>query len=140
MIEPMGEHSISIGRRRLTFFGFSTHGFRRNSSYGEVFGSNLNWAWKADQGKSITGFVYFSLDGHSSSCFDRFSGKTLGGSSAINGAAWTRGLNSSYDAWSSLLEPAEASVGWNWQNLWGYMKKVRIFSPLTILSPLTRLY
>jgi choline dehydrogenase-like flavoprotein len=52
------------------------------------------------------------------------SGKTLGGSTSINGAAYTRGLNAQYDAWSSLLEPSEAGVGWNWQNLWSYMKKV----------------
>ena len=54
-----------------------------------------------------------------------FSGKTLGGSTSINGAAYTRGLNAQYDAWSSLLETSEASVGWNWQNLWTYMKKAR---------------
>jgi choline dehydrogenase-like flavoprotein len=52
------------------------------------------------------------------------SGKTLGGSSSINGGHYTRGLNAQYDAWSSLLETSEASVGWNWQNLFGYMKKV----------------
>lgn len=53
------------------------------------------------------------------------SGRTLGGSSSINGGHWTRGLAAQYDAWSNLLETSEASVGWNWQNLWGYMKKVR---------------
>jgi choline dehydrogenase-like flavoprotein len=79
--------------------------------YGEVFGSNLDWHYKADQGKAIT------------------AGKTLGGGSAINGAAWTRGLNASYDAWSDLLESSEASVGWNWSNLWEYMKKAEGFSP-----------
>ena len=52
------------------------------------------------------------------------SGKTLGGSSAINGAAWTRGLAAQYDAWSQLLETSEASLNWNWDNLFGYMKKV----------------
>lgn len=54
------------------------------------------------------------------------SGKTLGGSTSINGGHWTRGLAAQYDSWSDLLETSEASVGWNWQNLWGYMKKVRI--------------
>ena len=52
------------------------------------------------------------------------SGKTLGGSSAINGAAWTRGLAAQYDAWSQLLETSEESLNWNWDNLFGYMKKV----------------
>ncbi len=52
------------------------------------------------------------------------SGKTLGGSSSINGGHWTRGLNAQYDAWSSLLEDSEASVGWNWDGIFSYMKKV----------------
>ncbi|KAF8154930.1 hypothetical protein B0H34DRAFT_783908 [Crassisporium funariophilum] len=78
--------------------------------YGEAFNSELTWSWPADQGKSILG------------------GKTLGGSSSINGAAYTRGLNAQYDAWSTLLEPSEAGVGWNWQGLWGYMKKSETFS------------
>ena len=51
-------------------------------------------------------------------------GKTLGGSTSINGGAWTRGLAAQYDAWSNLLEPEEASVGWNWDSLFAYMKKV----------------
>ena len=38
------------------------------------------------------------------------SGKTLGGSSSINGGAWTRGLAAQYDAWSSLLETSEAQA------------------------------
>ncbi|KAI0653796.1 alcohol oxidase [Cubamyces menziesii] len=79
--------------------------------YGDAFDGPLDWAWKADQGKIIRG------------------GKTLGGSSSINGAAWTRGLNAQYDAWSTLLEPDEASVGWNWDGLFSYMKKAETFSP-----------
>ncbi|KAI8969674.1 alcohol oxidase [Trametes punicea] len=78
--------------------------------YSEAFGGPLDWAWGADQGKVIHG------------------GKTLGGSSSINGAAWTRGLNAQYDAWSTLLEPEEASVGWNWDGLFSYMKKAEGFS------------
>ncbi|KAF9473528.1 alcohol oxidase [Pholiota conissans] len=79
-------------------------------AYGQAFGSELTWSWPADQGKSILG------------------GRTLGGGSSINGAAYTRGLNAQYDAWSTLLEPSEASVGWNWQGLWSYMKKSETFS------------
>ncbi|KAF8897995.1 hypothetical protein CPB84DRAFT_1815762 [Gymnopilus junonius] len=79
--------------------------------YGQAFGTELAWTWPAEQGKSIIG------------------GKTLGGGSSINGAAYTRGLNAQYDSWSSLLETSEASVGWNWQGLWSYMKKSEAFSP-----------
>ncbi|KAA1476331.1 alcohol oxidase [Dentipellis sp. KUC8613] len=78
--------------------------------YGAVFGTSLDWAWGTDQGKTIRG------------------GKTLGGSSSINGAHWTRGMQAQYDAWSTLLEPSEASVGWNWNSLFTYMKKSETFS------------
>lgn len=54
-----------------------------------------------------------------------YRGKTLGGGTSINGGAWTRGLNAQYDAWSKLLEDSEASVGWNWDGMFSYMKKVR---------------
>ncbi|KAI0640681.1 hypothetical protein C8Q79DRAFT_434415 [Trametes meyenii] len=70
----------------------------------------LDWAWAAEQGKVVRG------------------GKTLGGSSSINGAVWTRGTKEQYDAFSTLLEPEEASVGWNWDGLFQYMKKAEGFS------------
>lgn len=38
---------------------------------------------------------------------------------------WTRGQAAQYDSWSTLLEPEEAVVGWNWNNLFAYMKKVQ---------------
>ncbi|TFL03641.1 hypothetical protein BDV98DRAFT_603041 [Pterulicium gracile] len=79
--------------------------------YGNFFNSRFNWNWPTEQGRTIAG------------------GKTLGGGSSINGAAYTRGLNAQYDAWSTLLEPSEASAGWNWQGLWSYMKKSETFSP-----------
>ncbi|OBZ79543.1 Glucose oxidase [Grifola frondosa] len=81
--------------------------------FGQALNGPLDWSWQADQQKIIHG------------------GKTLGGSSSVNGATWTRGLNAQYDAWSSLLEPSEASVGWNWDNLFYYMKKAEMFSPPT---------
>ncbi|KAI0366021.1 alcohol oxidase [Pilatotrama ljubarskyi] len=77
----------------------------------DTYGTYLDWAWPADQGKVIQG------------------GKTLGGSSSINGAVWTRGSKEQYDAFSRLLEPEEAVVGWNWDNLFSYMKKAEGFSP-----------
>ncbi|KAJ6629414.1 glucose oxidase [Mycena sp. CBHHK59/15] len=73
--------------------------------YSQAFNGPMDWAWTAEQGKTIHG------------------GKTLGGSTSINGGHWTRGLNAQYDAWSALLEDDEASVGWNWANLFNYMKR-----------------
>ncbi|KAI0716163.1 alcohol oxidase [Cerioporus squamosus] len=79
-------------------------------AYSEAFGGPMDWAWPTDSGKVMRG------------------GKTLGGSSSINGGHWTRGLNAQYDAWSSLLEDSEASIGWNWDGIFSYMKKAESFS------------
>jgi hypothetical protein len=88
----------------------------------------MDWDWPADQGRRIKG------------------GKTLGGSTSINGGeyvlrynkrapyspsqsnlgAYTRGLAAQYDAWSSLLSAGEQNLGWNWASLFSYMKKVNI--------------
>jgi len=54
-------------------------------------------------------------------------GKTLGGSSSINGAAYTRGTKEQYNAWSQFLDPADQGLGWNWDGMFNYMKKVRIY-------------
>ncbi|KAG8834794.1 hypothetical protein FRC18_001468 [Serendipita sp. 400] len=78
--------------------------------YSVAFGSDLDWQYPTDQGKTMV------------------AGKTLGGGSSINGAAWTRGHAAQYDAWSSLLTPSEANLGWNWNNLFGYMKKAETWS------------
>ncbi|KAJ7896341.1 hypothetical protein B0H14DRAFT_500451 [Mycena olivaceomarginata] len=79
-------------------------------AYSQAFGGPMDWAWTAEQGKVIHG------------------GKTLGGSSSINGGHWTRGLNAQYDAWSTLLEANESTVGWNWAGMFNYMKKAEAFS------------
>ncbi|QRV78538.1 GMC oxidoreductase [Ceratobasidium sp. AG-Ba] len=71
---------------------------------------HMDWHFEADQGKVIV------------------AGKTLGGSSSINGAAFTRGLAAQYDSWSSLLTPSEQSLNWNWNSLFSYMKKSEGFS------------
>ncbi|KAF5371366.1 hypothetical protein D9615_009695 [Tricholomella constricta] len=80
-------------------------------NYGQFFGTSLDWSWPAENGKRIPG------------------GKTFGGGSSINGGAYTRATKEQYDAWSTLLEPSEASVGWNWNGIWNYMKKSEAFSP-----------
>lgn len=47
-------------------------------------------------------------------------GRCLGGSSAINGLAYTRGSSSIYDLWASL-----GNKGWSWDEVFPYFKKVR---------------
>ncbi|GJE89399.1 hypothetical protein PsYK624_054990 [Phanerochaete sordida] len=80
--------------------------------FGGVLGGPLDWSWATAEGRTIDG------------------GKTLGGSSSINGAAWTRGQDAQYDAWNALLEPEERAVGWGWSEdsgLLHYMQKSETF-------------
>ncbi|GAA5959823.1 hypothetical protein JCM3765_000113 [Sporobolomyces pararoseus] len=51
-------------------------------------------------------------------------GKILGGSSALNFMAWTRGHSSDYDSWSAV-----GAKGWTWKSLLPYFKKSEKFSP-----------
>ncbi|EEB88908.1 hypothetical protein MPER_13064, partial [Moniliophthora perniciosa FA553] len=78
-------------------------------NFGQAFGTSLDWQFQTEHGNMV-------------------SGKTLGGSSSINGGHYTRGLAAQYDTWSSLLEPSEANVGWNWNSMFNYMKKSEGFS------------
>ncbi|KAJ3767556.1 alcohol oxidase [Lentinula raphanica] len=79
-------------------------------AYSQAFGTALDWAWSTDQGKTIRG------------------GKTLGGSTSINGAHYTRGMEAQYDAWTTLLEESDADAGWNWEGIFTYMQKSEAFS------------
>jgi choline dehydrogenase-like flavoprotein len=66
----------------------------------------------------------------------QFRGKTLGGCSSINGGSWTRGSVAQYDLWSTLLEESEADVGWNWDGMLHYMRKVRRIEQVVLASAL----
>ncbi|KAL0579083.1 hypothetical protein V5O48_002925 [Marasmius crinis-equi] len=79
-------------------------------AYSQAFDTELDWAWDTDQGRKMRG------------------GKTLGGSTSINGGHYTRAVAAQYDALSSLLEDDEANVGWNWDGVFEYMKKSEGFS------------
>ncbi|KZV75304.1 GMC oxidoreductase [Peniophora sp. CONT] len=73
-------------------------------------GSALDWQYQTVDSKTISG------------------GKTLGGSSSINGGTWTRGMKAQYDAFTTLLEPEDTDKGWDWEGLFHYMKKAERFS------------
>ncbi|KAJ7773879.1 hypothetical protein B0H16DRAFT_1763391 [Mycena metata] len=84
---------------------------------GEAEGGPFDWQYPAESGHIID------------------AGKTLGGSSSINGGVWTRGSSAQYDAWTTFLEPSEADVGWNWAGMLKYMKKVRPHSNFSLAHP-----
>ena len=54
-------------------------------------------------------------------------GKTVGGSSAVNGMFFDRGSRFDYDAWAEVggSEFASSNIRWNWRGLYPYFKKVR---------------
>ncbi|KAJ1305214.1 hypothetical protein OPQ81_000243 [Rhizoctonia solani] len=80
-------------------------------AYTQAFGTDMDWDWPiVDQNKRIKG------------------GKTLGGTSSINGAIYTRGHAAQYDAWSDLLTSDERNLNWNWDSIFKYMKKSEGFS------------
>lgn len=92
--------------------------------YGDALKSELDWSWPTEKG-GMHGCVTRRRTRRSSLKCDRtYSGKTLGGGTSINGATWTRGSAAQYDAWQSLLEASEASLGWNWADLSSYMRRV----------------
>ncbi|PVH90648.1 GMC oxidoreductase [Periconia macrospinosa] len=51
-------------------------------------------------------------------------GRCLGGSSSINGLAYTRGSSSIYNLWASL-----GNNGWSWEKVFPYFKKSTTFNP-----------
>ncbi|KAF8732638.1 Glucose oxidase, partial [Rhizoctonia solani] len=80
-------------------------------SYTQAFGTDMDWDWPVvDLDKRIKG------------------GRTLGGTSSINGAIYTRGHAAQYDAWSDLLTTDEQNLNWNWDSIFKYMKKSEGFS------------
>ncbi|CAE6479891.1 unnamed protein product [Rhizoctonia solani] len=80
-------------------------------AYTQAFGTDMDWDWPiADRNSRIKG------------------GKTLGGTSSINGAIYTRGHAAQYDAWSDLLTADERNLNWNWDSIFKYMKKSESFS------------
>ncbi|GAA5938791.1 GMC family oxidoreductase [Sporobolomyces koalae] len=79
---------------------------------GTTFESDIDWAFHTQPQEKAKGRrVYWPR------------GKILGGSSALNFMAWTRGHKSDYDSWDSL-----GAKGWTWNSLLPYFKKSEKFS------------
>ncbi|KAL5495897.1 hypothetical protein ACEPAI_1361 [Sanghuangporus weigelae] len=80
-------------------------------NFGAVFGTSLDWAWSTDLNRTI------------------HVGRTLGGTSSIKGADWTRAMKAQYDALSQLLGEEGSDMNWNFDSLFSYMKKAEKFTP-----------
>ena len=69
--------------------------------FGETLGSELDWQFATTEQSGLGG---------RSLPFPR--GKVLGGTSALNFMAWTRGCKEDYDAWRDL-----GNEGWGWDEI-----------------------
>ncbi|KAK5559075.1 hypothetical protein LTR46_003264 [Exophiala xenobiotica] len=58
-------------------------------------------------------------------------GKTLGGSSAINGLYMNRPGEIEVNAWQTMLGDMDGADNWSWDSLFAAMKKSETFSPPT---------
>ncbi|KAJ7724738.1 hypothetical protein DFH07DRAFT_854638 [Mycena maculata] len=58
-------------------------------------------------------------------------GKTLGGSSAINGGFWCRGSSAEYDAWNTLQNNTSGAEDWGWDAMQASIKKAETFTPMS---------
>ncbi|CAN9346117.1 unnamed protein product [Alternaria alternata] len=60
-------------------------------------------------------------------------GKTVGGSSAINGMYFDRGSRHDYDAWARIGDPefSWSTIKWDWDSLFPYFKKSVTFTEPT---------
>ncbi|KAN0060030.1 hypothetical protein ACQY0O_008003 [Thecaphora frezii] len=81
--------------------------------YGQAFGTDLVWKWPT----TVQG-----LNGKSK---NMMGGKTIGGSTSINGAAWNRGHKSQYDNLATLI----GDQSFNFDSLESFMNKAESFVP-----------
>ncbi|GAA5974692.1 hypothetical protein JCM11641_007225 [Rhodosporidiobolus odoratus] len=80
---------------------------------GTTFNTDVDWAFYTQPQEKAKGRkVYWPR------------GKVLGGSSALNFMAWTRGFAGDYDSWEKL-----GISGWGWNDLLPYFKKSERLTP-----------
>ncbi|CBQ73956.1 related to Glucose oxidase [Sporisorium reilianum SRZ2] len=82
-------------------------------NYGKSFGTSQTFAFD-----TVT-----QVGGHSKGVGG---GRTLGGSTSINGAAWNRASRAQYDALGPLMANS-TTAGWDWDGLLAYMRKSENF-------------
>lgn len=74
-----------------------------------MFNDSVNWCFETEPQKGLNG-----------RCGYQPRGKTLGGSSSINGMVYIRGVKEDYDQWQ-----AEGCQGWGWDSMLPYFKRVQ---------------
>ncbi|KAG2416106.1 glucose oxidase precursor [Aspergillus terreus] len=82
------------------------------NGYGLAFGSDIDWQYQS---------VNQPYGGNISQVLR--AGKALGGTSTINGMAYTRAEDVQIDAWETI-----GNTGWTWKNLFPYYRKSENFT------------
>lgn len=97
--------------------GYDTTQFNTPAAtfYDTAAGTKYDWAYKTVPQSNLDGAARPVARG-----------KTLGGSSAINGLYMVRGNDIQYDSWASLNN---ASDWWGWPNIKKYMMKAEYWTP-----------
>ncbi|KAJ4396629.1 hypothetical protein N0V93_000850 [Gnomoniopsis smithogilvyi] len=81
------------------------------NGYGLAFGTEIDYAYPTTPQKYANNLTT-----------PLRAGKALGGTSTINGMAYTRAESTQIDAWETL-----GNSGWNWESLWPYYLKSETF-------------
>ncbi|KAJ8062710.1 hypothetical protein OCU04_009230 [Sclerotinia nivalis] len=95
--------------------GYNNVNITNPAGYGLAFGTDIDWAYQSINQK-YAGNATQTLR----------AGKVIGGTSTINGMAYTRAEDVQIDAWAAL-----GNDGWNWENLFPYYKKSQRLQPPT---------
>ncbi|KAL1963327.1 hypothetical protein VTN77DRAFT_8448 [Rasamsonia byssochlamydoides] len=82
------------------------------NGYGLAFGTAIDWQYQSTN-QTYAGNTPQTLR----------AGKALGGTSTINGMAYTRAQDVQVDAWSAI-----GNEGWDWNSLWPYYLKSEAFT------------
>ncbi|CAL9375126.1 Alcohol dehydrogenase [acceptor] [Nocardiopsis dassonvillei] len=78
-----------------------------------LFGSEVDWALLSEPQEHLGGRVLYQPRG-----------RTLGGTSILNGMVYNRGAAADFDAWA-----ASGAVGWAWPDVEPYFRRLEDFGP-----------
>ncbi|GME48416.1 Glucose oxidase [Neofusicoccum parvum] len=92
---------------------FTNENVTNPNGYGLAFGTPIDWAYES---------VNQTYGGGKTQTLR--AGKALGGTSTINGMAYTRAEDAQVDAWEAI-----GNTGWNWASLLPYYKKSERVQP-----------
>ncbi|TGO49519.1 hypothetical protein BCON_0208g00220 [Botryotinia convoluta] len=103
----LSELNVTVAVIEAGDSGYNNPNVTNPSGYGLAFGTDIDWAYQSTNQKYA---------GNMSQVLR--AGKVIGGTSTINGMAYTRAEDVQIDAWAAI-----GNDGWNWTTLFPYYKK-----------------